>query len=312
MRIKKSISMKRMIYGLTALVGLSVYVLAQDYALRLTATSDNVSGVGEPIKINLLKWSTDAERDQFVAAWMLTGPAARGGAGRGGGGRGGAGAGGAGGGARGGAAARGAAAPAAGAADTPAADATAANAPAAAGRGGGRGGNRGGAAAAAATDAAVLDLPADDAATAAAVAAARGGRGGNRGGGAAAAAPLTPASSLFTALQNAPALGYLWTSEVTGYSIRYAFHVPQALGGERIILAMDRRLGSSNALWKPVGTAAPTNYEFTLVELRLNAKGEGEGKASLTGNVTVNDELKSLVLEGYDTLPVVLKAVKKK
>ena len=83
-------------------------------------------------------------------------------------------------------------------------------------------------------------------------------------------------------------------------------------GGERIILAMDRRLGSSNTLWKPAGTAAPTNYEFSLVELRLNAKGDGEGKASLTGNVIVDGDLKTIVLEGYDTLPVVLKAVKRK
>ena len=264
--------MKRLIYVVTIVIGLSVAVTAQDSALRLTATSDNVSGAGEEIKINLLRWSTDAERDQFVAAWMLTAPAAaaRGGGGRGGGGGGGRGGAGAAGGARGGAGARGAAAPAA---DAPAVGATAANAPAAA---------------------------------------ARGGRGGNRGGAGAATAAPTPAGSLFTALQNAPALGYLWTSEVTGYSIRYAYRVPQAGGAERIVLAMDRRLGSSNTLWKPAGSATPTNYEFTLVELRLNAKGDGEGKASLTGNVAVNEELKSLVLESYDTLPTVLKAAKKR
>ena len=32
--------------------------------LRLNATTDNVSGAPDPIRIDLLRWSTDAERDQ--------------------------------------------------------------------------------------------------------------------------------------------------------------------------------------------------------------------------------------------------------
>ena len=70
--------------------------------LRLTGTSENVSGAPDMIRIDLLRWSTDAERDQLIAAWNLTPApaapaaegAARGGAGRGAG-RGGAGRGGA-------------------------------------------------------------------------------------------------------------------------------------------------------------------------------------------------------------------------
>lgn len=121
---------------------------------------------------------------------------------------------------------------------------------------------------------------------------------------------VTPAGSLFTALQNGPVLGYLWTSEVTGYAIRFAYKLPLPDGGQRIILATDRRLGASNGSWKPVGGATPTEYEFTVMELRLNPKGDGEGKASLTGKVTVDATAKSIALEGYDTLPVVFKAFK--
>src|SRR6266478_420099 len=65
--------------------------------LRFTATTENVSGAGEPIKINLTDWSTDAQRDELLAAWTLTASApAAAGAARGGrgGGRGGAAAGG--------------------------------------------------------------------------------------------------------------------------------------------------------------------------------------------------------------------------
>src|SRR5580693_2645752 len=64
--------------------------------LRLTATTANVSGAPDSIRIDVLRWSTDAERDQLMNAWNMTAPAAgrggrggRGGAGRGGGGRGG-------------------------------------------------------------------------------------------------------------------------------------------------------------------------------------------------------------------------------
>ena len=259
---------------------LAVAVLARAQApaagpvLKLTATSDNVSSAGETIKLNLNKWSTDAERDQFVAAWTLT--AAAGARGGGGGGRGGG-----------------------------------------AGRGGngGNGAARGAAATApapAASDAAP-DLPPDpDAVPVPAAAPARGGGGrGGRGGGAGnTAAAVTPAASLLTALQNGPVNGYLWTSEVTGYAIRYAYKLPLPNGGQRIILATDRRLGASNATWKPAGAATPTDYEFTVMEFRLGPKGDGEGKASLTGKVTVDTASKSLALDGYDTLPIVLKGFK--
>ena len=38
---------------------------------RYTATTTNVNGAGEPVTIELLKWSTDADRDKLasVLAW---------------------------------------------------------------------------------------------------------------------------------------------------------------------------------------------------------------------------------------------------
>ena len=264
---------------LSGVFAASAFVMAQApapaAALKLTATSDNVSSAGETIKINLSHWSTDAERDQFVAAWTLTGAGRGGAAGRGGGAGGGGGGGG----------------------------------------GAGRGGAARGAAPAASADAAAPDLPPLDTDGTALPAAARGGAGGGggrggRGGGGGNTPALTPAGSLLTALQNAPVAGFIWTSDVTGYAIHYAYKLPLPNGGQRIILASDRRLGVSNGSWKPAGNAAPTDYEFTLLELRLNPKGEGEGKASLTGKVVVDPASKSIALESYDSLPVVLKGVK--
>src|SRR5690242_10668968 len=45
-----------------------------------TATTDNVA-THDSIRINLLRWSTDAERDQLLAAWNLTARPERGGRG---------------------------------------------------------------------------------------------------------------------------------------------------------------------------------------------------------------------------------------
>ncbi len=244
------------------IVAAGAIVIAQTPAgpiLRFTATTDNVSDAHESIRIDLLRWSTDAERDQFLAAWNMTPPAATAPAGRGGG--------------RGGAAA-----PQAAAAGEGGGGAAPAG-PGAAGRGAGRAG--------------------------------RGGRGRGEG----PPIPRTPEARLAAALEKAPTVGYLWSSEAAGYSVRYAVRLPQPDGSERIILITDRPLGQWNDQWKPVGPAAsaPANdYEFSLIELHVNAKGEGDGKASLTGKVTLDSAEKTMTLENFGAMPVVFRNVKRK
>ena len=93
---------------------------------------------------------------------------------------------------------------------------------------------------------------------------------------------------------------------MTGYAIKYAWRTPLPNGGERIILASDRRLGADNPAWKPAAAAPPTDYEFTLLELRLDPKGNGEGKASLTSNVVVDNEAKTIALDNYAAAPAIL------
>jgi hypothetical protein len=177
---------------------------------------------------------------------------------------------------------------------------------------GGRGAGGGGAQpdAAANPPAAGANPPA---AGAAGAAGGRGGRGGGRGAapGAAPEAAPTPESALAQALQTARTVGYLWSSESAGYSLRYAYRLQQPDGGERIIFVTDRRLGAWNDLWKPTGGAATTPYEFTVIELRLTPKGTGEGKTSLTGKVAIDAAAKTIALDGYSTLPVVFKDVKR-
>jgi hypothetical protein len=148
-----------------------------------------------------------------------------------------------------------------------------------------------------------------------AASAGRGGRGGGRGGrGDAPAAPPNPIASLTTAIGNTPTIGYIWTNEVVGYSVKYAYRAPLPDGGERIILATNRRLGADTPSWKlqAASTASiPTEYDFTVFEIRLDSKGVGEGKTSLTTKVVVDNDAKSIALENYAATPAVLQSVKR-
>jgi hypothetical protein len=124
--------------------------------------------------------------------------------------------------------------------------------------------------------------------------------------------PETPESALLAALQKLNSVGILWTSESAGYSIKYAYRTTMPDGGERIIFATDRRLGNwSDQWWKPAATSTPTNLPFTVFELRMNEKGDGEGRTTLTGKVAEDAVAKSIAVANYAEQPVVFKGVKK-
>ena len=66
------------IFGLVlAGIGIAAAAMAADTGtggpvLSLTATTENVTGAPDAVRIEVLRWSTDAERDQLLAAWNLT------------------------------------------------------------------------------------------------------------------------------------------------------------------------------------------------------------------------------------------------
>jgi hypothetical protein len=200
-------------------------------AVTLSAATANVAGAPGNVRIEILRWSTDEEREKLMSAWELKSPVS----GAGGTGK----------------VARGAAKGAT-----------------AAGRGRG--------------------APSD---------------------GAGSTARPTPEAALASALQATTTVGYLWSSENAGYALRYAARIATP-DGQRIILITDRRLGAVNQLWNPTFPGDPSGYEFSVIELRLNAKGEGEGKASLTGKVAPDAAAKIVTLENYDMLPAVFRDVR--
>jgi hypothetical protein len=139
-----------------------------------------------------------------------------------------------------------------------------------------------------------------------AAAPARGARGRGRG-----APPLSPIDAFTAAVRGAPTIGFVWTTDVTGYSIKYAWRAPSPDGGERIVLVTDRRLGANAVGWELAHSAQPTDYEFTVLEMHLGAKGGGEAKTSLTTKVVVDKESGTVALENYTAAPTILQNIKK-
>jgi hypothetical protein len=232
--------------------------------LNLTATSANVNEPGIPVRIRILRWSTDEERTPVVAAMTPTAPVA--------------------------------------AAPATAPPATAAGLPAGAGPSPSAAGDDGGGAARAGRAAAARGGRG----------AARGGRGGaGRGGRGDVGLVLTPVAAFTAAIDRAPTLGYIWTNDITGYAIKYAYHASLPNGGERIILATDRRLGAYSPAWKPVAASPVTDYEFTVIEIRLDSRGSGEGTTSLTTKVIVDDQAKTVALDNYAATPAIFQNVKR-
>ena len=134
-----------------------------------------------------------------------------------------------------------------------------------------------------------------------------GGRGAARGGRGAAAPPLSPTARLDAAIKAAPTYGYVWGEGVTGYSIKYAWRSPSPNGGDRIVLVIARRLGASS-LQAPTPAAAEDG-DFTIIEMTLDGKGNGDAKAS-DANVVVDSAANTLALDGRATAPILLKVTR--
>lgn len=113
-------------------------------------------------------------------------------------------------------------------------------------------------------------------------------------------------------LAGKPSLGFLWTNSSVGYLIRYAARSPLPGGGERIVIATDRVLGSYGLQpWQPAPPAEATTYPLTVLELQFDGKGTGQGTFSLATRITVDAEARTLGLEPSPAAQRLLKNVKR-
>jgi len=115
------------------------------------------------------------------------------------------------------------------------------------------------------------------------------------------------ADKLLDVLRDMRRVGYIRSPNSLGYDLHYARRTPLPDGGERIVLATDRPVG----FWEAVNRPRSIDYPFTIIELHLNADGEGEGKLSLATKIVADKESKTIVLEDYANQPVLLTSVKR-
>lgn len=128
-----------------------------------------------------------------------------------------------------------------------------------------------------------------------------GGFGGGRGRGGGNDQPEAP-GGIPAVLQSAETVGYIWTAESAGYAVRYAWQIQQPDGGERIILALNDRFATRNpTLWS---SAPPEDPPYSLIELRLDSQGRGEGRNVLPVAVAY-----ALGLDGYEAAPPLLEGL---
>ena len=149
--------------------------------------------------------------------------------------------------------------------------------------------------------------PASAAPAAPAAAGGRAGGAGRAGGGT--PPPPSPLARLSAAIKAAPTLGYIWTDGVTGYSIKYAWRAPAAEKTERIVLVTERRLNSQAPDWATASGDAG-DADFTVIEMRLDGHGVGEGKTSLSASVAIDTAANTLALVGYAAAPALLKVTR--
>jgi len=110
---------------------------------------------------------------------------------------------------------------------------------------------------------------------------------------------------LLDVLQDLPRMGYFRAPGNLGWDIHFARKVPLPDGGERVVLVTDRRIG----FWEASRQPRSIDYPFTVIELRLNRDGEGEGKLSLATKIIPDKQNNIVTLENYDIQPVLLTTV---
>ncbi len=113
--------------------------------------------------------------------------------------------------------------------------------------------------------------------------------------------------ALLDVLQKMPTVGTIRLPNTIGYDLHYAWQVPDENGGRRIYIATDRPLRFREVTLE----TRSMQYPFTLIEIHLNKDNKGEGKMSVATKIALSKDGKTVELENYGPLPVLLEDVRK-
>ena len=114
--------------------------------------------------------------------------------------------------------------------------------------------------------------------------------------------------ALLDTLRDLRPVGSIRTPDTLAYDLRYANQVSDENGDRRIFLATDRPIG----FWEIRSGSRSLDYPFTFIELRMNEKGEGEGKIAVATKLEASKDGQYVELENYGIAPVQLSQVKRR
>jgi len=111
--------------------------------------------------------------------------------------------------------------------------------------------------------------------------------------------------ALLAALNKLPKVGYINTPGSLRYDLHFAWQRAEAEGGRMVFLMTDRYVGA----WEAFNRPRTIDYPFTLLQLKLDKDGNGEGKASVYTKITQTKD-GTIELENFANQPVMLNQVK--
>lgn len=114
-------------------------------------------------------------------------------------------------------------------------------------------------------------------------------------------------TKLSNALRDAYMTGWIHWPGHLDYTLRYARRTPRPDGGEDLMLVADSRAW---VWWDPALAPDSTDSPFTVIHLRLNRDGAGDGKVSF-GTKIRPDRAAGIVLEDDANQPTLLTEIRR-
>lgn len=110
-------------------------------------------------------------------------------------------------------------------------------------------------------------------------------------------------NALLRALQRVnPRVGFIRTPNSLGWDLRFAWRELNSDGTSRVVIATDRRVDFLEARNRP----RVNDFPFTLVEMRLDKAGNGEGRMAVAARISTARDGETIEIENYAISPVAL------